>query len=280
MRRLLMTILASTMLWMAPATAVSADHPVEGTQLTLRKRLANEVFTLVLRDPSIPVPAAGSADDPSRSHVRVTLFARGPGEQATFSTYELPELWNVRTTPRAVSYGYRDKTATRFGGELRTVNLRTGGGLKLSAKSTGFGSTLLDAVAVRVEYGSTRVCALFDGTSVRRNWQGEFQARNADAAGLADCNDWTLAGLPPPTPTPPLPTPTPPSAVTCCACGCAPPYYLNCPFSQHQCTRPVPIGTTSEQCASYSIPGQLSCSFIAACNSYSGPFWMPLCTGL
>lgn len=281
MRRLLLLALASTLLVAGPTAAVSADHPVAGTQLTLRTRGAKGVMNLLLRDRSIPVPAVGSADDPSLGTVRVTLVARGTSETVTFQTIAAPDLWTVRSTPRAAIYGCRDRTATPFGGELRTVQMRTGGGVKLSAKSARFDeTTVLDAVAVRVEYGATRICTLFDGDAVRRNRPGDFQARNADAAGLADCNDWTLAGVPAPTPTPPLPTPTPLGGGACCACGCAPPYYLNCPSSQHQCARPVPADTTDAQCANFSIPGKLTCIYREACGATPGGIWFPLCTGV
>lgn len=281
MRRLLFAVLSGAMLAgvLAPV-AGAVDYPVAGTQLVLRERNDKGLLNLVLRDPSIPVPVAGSADDPSRGQVRVTLVERGRGDDASFSTYRLPELWNVRTTPRAVSYGYRDRTATRFGGELRTVNMRTGGGVRLTAKATGFSPSFpLDAVAVRVEFGSIRVCALFDGDAVRRNLPGHFAARNADAAGLADCDDATLAGLPAATATP-FPTPTPAGGGTCCGCGCAPPYYLNCPFSQHQCSVPAPGMTSNDQCDAYDVPGQLDCEFITACNAESGGIFFPYCTGL
>jgi hypothetical protein len=50
-------------------------------------------------------------------------------------------------------------------------------------------------VAVRIDMGTTRVCALFDGDAVRRDETGRFVARDADASGLTSCDDDALAGL-------------------------------------------------------------------------------------
>jgi hypothetical protein len=88
------------------------------------------------------------------------------------------------------------------------------------------------------------------------------------------------ACTPPPTPTPYTPppiTPTPfrwppPPQPTagglCCACGCAPPYYLDCPGSSHQCSMPAPAGADSnDDCEALDIPGRLGCEFLVACNT-------------
>ncbi|MEW6273381.1 MAG: hypothetical protein AB1689_29225, partial [Thermodesulfobacteriota bacterium] len=81
------------------------------------------------------------------------------------------------------------------------------------------------------------------------------------------------------TPTPVV-TPTPASGGRCCGCGCAPPYYLNCPFSQHQCSVPAPDATVEEECDAFDIPGQLDCEFFTTCNGTSGGIWFPYCTGV
>ncbi|MBM4242199.1 MAG: hypothetical protein FJ148_00055 [Deltaproteobacteria bacterium] len=68
--------------------------------------------------------------------------------------------------------------------------------LRVRAPSAGLALTAPEgAIAVRVEMGATRVCALFDGASVRRNEPGRFIAREADAGALDDCDDDSLAGL-------------------------------------------------------------------------------------
>lgn len=177
-----------------PASGI--DYPVAGTQLTLRERNNKASLSLLLRDGSIPIPTPGSADDPSLAGLYVTLFSRGTAERAAYGA--LPgtgqNSWQVRTTAKAVTYSYRNGTATRFGGDIQTISMRSGSGLKVRSKA--YGLVLLapqGAVAVRVQYGSVRVCALFDGASVRADKAGVFTARKAAAGNLADCNDDTLA---------------------------------------------------------------------------------------
>ena len=181
-----------------PASGI--DYPVAGTQLTLRERNDKASLTLLLRDGSVPVPTSGSADDPSLAGLYVTLFSRATGEQAAYGA--LPgagqNSWQVRSTAKAVTYSYRNGTATRFGGDIQTISMRSGSGVKVRSKA--YGLVLLapqGAVAVRVQYGSVRVCALFDGASVRADKVGVFTASKAAAGALGNCNDDTLAGTAP-----------------------------------------------------------------------------------
>lgn len=179
------------------AAASAADHVVGGKQLTLRRQGSGGALSLVLRDPSIPIPAPGSADDPSLAGMTVTLFGRASEEQASLAA--APGLgrpgWKVRATPR-VTYTYTNPTAAVGSGSLASVTLRAGTGLTVRAKSPGLALAVpAGAVAVRIDMGATRVCALFDGDAVRRDQVGSFVARNADASGLTDCDDATLIAL-------------------------------------------------------------------------------------
>lgn len=85
---------------------------------------------------------------------------------------------------------------------------------------------------------------------------------------------------PPPTPTPSpppprwTPTPGPSAGGLCCACGCAPPYYLDCPGSSHQCSKPAPAGADSDDdCAALDVPGRLGCEYLVGCDTE----FFPLC---
>jgi len=177
-----------------PEAARAADHVVAGKQLTLRQKNGKGALTLVLRDVSIPIPSPGSADDPSQVGLVVTLFGRTSEEQAALLAE--PGLgrpgWKVRATPK-VTYTYASPTSTTA---LNAVALRTGTGLTIRAKTAGLAlAAPAGAIAVRVDMGETSVCALFDGDAVRTDQAGRFVARNADAGGLADCRDETLAAL-------------------------------------------------------------------------------------
>lgn len=196
---------------------VAADHVVSGTQLSLHTNGAGTrgSLSLTLRDPAIPIPAVASADDPSASGVTLTVFARG-GMQATLVTRAEPGLWSARTTGSgAVTYRFRDAAASFANADLLGVAMRSGHGVKLDARTAGIVlSGIVDAVAVRVAWGSTRVCTVFDVDSVRRTNPVTFVARAAATPSLPDCDDSSLAP-------PPLPTATP---TTCdpgiCPGGC------------------------------------------------------------
>lgn len=180
---------------LSAGSAGGADYPVPGTHLTLRDTGPRATMSLVLRERSIPIPAAGSPDDPVVGGLSVSVFSRATGVRADYhaAPRTAPSGWTARTTPRSVTHTYRDGFATRFGGDIQTVVMRTGGGLKVRSGAYGLALTEAQgAVAVRVTWGSVRVCALFDGASVRKDGPGIFVARNADAPDLPDCDDETL----------------------------------------------------------------------------------------
>lgn len=189
-----LVLLASTVL----AGVVHADHVLGGTKLTLRRTQGTGAMSLVLRDPALPLPPPGGADDPSQVGMVVTLFGRGSDTRA--SLVAPPGLgrpgWTVRSSPR-VSYAYANPAAPPGDPLLSVASLRDGNGLRIRAKSAGLMLAMAEgAVAVRVELGTTRVCALFDGPAVRRDEPGRFVARDADASGLASCDDDALAASP------------------------------------------------------------------------------------
>jgi hypothetical protein len=177
--------------------AGTVDYPVVGTHLTLRNPPypARGALNVVLKDPSIPVPVPGSPDDPSVDVVQVFLFGHASGQVESFYTIPSPDQWDVRSTPNAITYGYLNTSASPLCCDLQRVHLRTGSGLRLRAKTAGL---TLDApegaVGVRVEWGSIRVCAIFDGDAVRQDANYRFVARNAEAPAITDCNDDTLNG--------------------------------------------------------------------------------------
>jgi hypothetical protein len=179
---------------LAAVVASAADHVVGGTQLTLRAG-AGGALTLQLRDPSLPIPAPGSPDDPSSASLLLTLFGRGSRTQG--SVVAVPGAkWRVRTSP-IVTYRYADPAVAPGSVLVSNATLRAGAGLRVRAKTAALALTSPEgAIAVRVQMGTTRVCALFDPPAVRRDAGGRVVARDADAAALPNCDDDTLLGLP------------------------------------------------------------------------------------
>jgi len=84
---------------------------------------------------------------------------------------------------------------------LKVVVLKQGRVLKVIGRSAGLALTgPQGAVGIRIVTGSLRSCALFGGTTVRRDEAGRFLARAASATGLTDCSNTSLGGAEPPAP--------------------------------------------------------------------------------
>lgn len=174
-------------------TAAAADHVVPGTQLKLRRTANGGAMTLVLRD-VMAIPAPGGSNDLSTAGVTVTLFGVGSGEQAAFAAP--PGVgrpgWKVRPSPR-VTYTYANSSVPPGSTTLQSAVLRSGAGLRLRARSAGLDlSNGEGAVAVRVQWGSERVCTVFDNDAVRRDQAGIFLGVKADAPFIASCDDAEL----------------------------------------------------------------------------------------
>lgn len=199
-RALAATIALVSTCTLGAAAAVAADHPVIGKEIALRRTPGNPAGSLrLVLEQGFPgvVPPSGSADDPSLTGMTVTLFARDSGATATFVAAPGRGMrgWTVRTTPRVRSYAYHDPHANADPLQIRSARLRSGGLLRITAPATGLPLDVAErAIAVRVEFGSQRVCALFDSASVRRSGPRIFVARDGDANLLPNCNDETLSG--------------------------------------------------------------------------------------
>jgi hypothetical protein len=176
-------------------TASATDHVVPGTQLRLRHTPNGGTMTLLLRDVTA-IPSPGSSDDPSTAGMVVTLFGRTSAQKALLVAPPGTGRpgWVVRSAPR-ITYSYTNPSAGPETATLNAAVLRSGNGLRARARSSGLGlGSAEGAIAVRVEWGSERVCTIFDGDAVRRDEAGFFFAAKADAPGITDCNDSTLSG--------------------------------------------------------------------------------------
>ena len=74
--RTLASLAAAVAVTLAAASVSADDHVVGGTQILLRAG-AGGALTLQLRGVAVPIPAPGSADDPSTAGLAVSLFGRG-----------------------------------------------------------------------------------------------------------------------------------------------------------------------------------------------------------
>ena len=197
MTRRIAILVLSTAVVASAARASATDYPVAGKLLTLRHNEAGSgALTIELRDPAIPVPAVDGPDDPSLAGLGITVFGGGQGDIVPSGALpgRLPGGWlTPRVSPKSVVFNYHATAAAGDG--VRTVVLRTGPVLKLRIASSLLNLVPPEgAVAVRLTWGSVRVCALFDGAAVRFNDNHRFVARDADAPAIADCDDATLLG--------------------------------------------------------------------------------------
>jgi hypothetical protein len=198
MPRLQLVVVAVLLVLVVAPASRASDHVVVGTALTIRhSRSGRGMVSLTLRDASIPVGAPGGGTDPSLGSTVVTLFGRQSTER--FSFVAEPGAgggtWRVHTTPQGVRYSYSDPGARASATRIRTAQLGSGAGWSARTMAAGLALVVPEtAVAVRIDWGTERACALFDGAAVRTSKQGTFVAKDAPPATIADCDDATLFG--------------------------------------------------------------------------------------
>ena len=191
LRRLAITFLAFLAAG-TPGASRAGDQSLAGTRLRLDRRGSSQRLVLVLRDRDITLPAAGSADDPIRSGMRVVLFGNSiPGE---VQELVIPpgSGWNQWASPRQ-TYRFRNVDVPGLPTPVRFARLRQGRGLRIDARAAGlalWGSQT--SIGVRVEMGSTRFCTVFAGGGVRRDEAALFAARDTPNPNLTACTDEAL----------------------------------------------------------------------------------------
>jgi hypothetical protein len=183
-----------------PSRGGASDKPLPGTILRLQRSAGGEKMLLVLNDPSIPVPAQGSPDNPAATAgLRIMLFGHDvPGEMAEVTApagLGRPG-WKYGSTG-FVRYRFRNGAAPGGISPIRSVVLREGKGLRVVARAVGLAlAGPQGSVGVRIEMGSIRLCALFAGSAVLRDQASLFLAKSAPAPGLVECTDEGLFGVP------------------------------------------------------------------------------------
>jgi len=175
-------------------SAAATDHPVAGRRLVLKRTAGHEKLVLELNDPTVPVPAAGNADDPTTAGLQLDLLG---GNSLATATLSAPSGtgWSAKTgiTTR---YRYTNPAAPAGPSPIRLVNLRDGRGLKIVARQVGLPLTAPEGrIAVRITMGGTRICAAFDDGSVRKDAAGMFLAKDAAVPAGSTCSDGDL-GVP------------------------------------------------------------------------------------
>lgn len=176
----------------------AADQPLPGKRITLERKAAKEKLIFELKDPGILLPAAGSADDPSLVGLRVQLF--GGRLQDTAELIAPAGLgkpgWVVKTGS-STRYTYANTSAPGGPSPIRSIKIVQGKGIKIMGRLAGLALEEQQlSVGVRIEMGSTRLCTIFVGESIRRDETGSFIARDAALPPFSTCGDEPLYGIP------------------------------------------------------------------------------------
>jgi hypothetical protein len=172
----------------------AADYPVPGRKLLLKRSATNEKLVLVLNDPAVPVPPPTSPDAPSTAGLELEVTG---GTSLLTATLVAPggTGWSASSVAAPTRYRYSNPAAPA-GSPIRLVKLRGSRSLKILARQAGLPLTTPEGrVAIRITMGNTRVCALFDGPSVKKDEPGIFLAQDAPAPTSASCSD-DVIGIP------------------------------------------------------------------------------------
>ncbi len=179
---------------------LAVDRPIDADKLVLRQTNAGVRVIFVTRDQSFLFPAIGSVDDPvngTPGGAVVEIFSKTEGVfPAAAPAGSGDPGWTARDGGSFDAHRYRNRGGS--GARLRTLIARQGRVMKVRVEDAGLAmSSKQDSVGIRITFGSTRSCALFSGTGVRRDQAGLFVGRGGVAGALGDCSDNALLDLPP-----------------------------------------------------------------------------------
>jgi hypothetical protein len=124
--RIAVVLIAGTVVVAGAVATRATEVPVAGTKLVLKRAAGGEKMVLVLRDPALPVPPPGGADDPAQNTgLLVTLIGRtAPPQQADLfapSGFGTPG-WSA-SAGAAGRYLYRNGAAPAAPSPIRRIRL-------------------------------------------------------------------------------------------------------------------------------------------------------------
>jgi hypothetical protein len=186
-------VLAVSLVLTSILPALAADQVLPGKKLALKETPTRASAVLIIQDPSIVLPAAGSPEDPSTAGLRVVLVD-GTADVTAELLIPPGAGWSVKTGTRT-TWTWKNAAAPGGPSPVNALKLVSGKGLTLKARSAGLSLTgPLGSVGVRVELGTTRFCTIFDPPAVRRDVAGQFTATKAETPNVPGCSDGALSG--------------------------------------------------------------------------------------
>lgn len=192
-------LLVSGLALLAATTALAADYPVAGKLLTLRRTVSGaERLVFQSNDPTLPFPAIGSADDPTSGSPGGALVEVISVNDPSVGMFAVPKGAGWTTVNGLVPrYNFSNPAAPAAPSIVKALVLQRGRQLKITAHRVGLDlKGPQGGVAIRVTFGSTRICALFSGAAVVTDVANRFTSRGLPASALADCSDATLGTAP------------------------------------------------------------------------------------
>jgi hypothetical protein len=175
-----------------------SHHPVTGAKLVIKKSAnGRESLTFVTRDPTIFVPAVGSAADPTTNEV--TIEVHSPVGHSYYDIDVPPGVGNPGWTinPTGPLYKFKNSFAPAGISVVRQVKLQGGKGMKIVARETGLDMTqVLGGAGIAIvvpQVGGVPqiICAHFGAASIRKDVPPVFIARTSPAP--VNCYQSTLS---------------------------------------------------------------------------------------
>jgi hypothetical protein len=194
MRRLLVVLLL-----VAATRARALDAPIAGDKLTLvwNAQLQGKLV-FISKDPTFLFPAIGSADDPGTGTpggAVVWLFAGSPPSFGNNVSAPGGAGWKS-SSARTEMHRWSNPDAPFGPSPIRSIVMKRGRRLKVVSKLVPMTETPpLGRLAIRIDIGSLRNCAVFEAATIRRDEPFHFAARGARKPIAADC-DAAISGAP------------------------------------------------------------------------------------
>lgn len=187
MRRLLIPLLL-----LVATHARALDAPIAGETLTLRWNANLEGrLVFVSKDPTFLFPEIGSADDPgtgSPAGAFVWLFPGSPWATAGSVSAPGGSGWTSKSG-RVDTHRWSNPDAPSGPSLIRSIVIKRGRTLKVVSKVVPISETPpFGRLAIRIDIGSQRNCAVFEAETIRRDEPFRFTARHAARPSATDCD--------------------------------------------------------------------------------------------
>ena len=199
-----MRILAAVLAVVACETAGVAwalDRPIGAVKIALKRNaLGYSSFAFVSKSTNMPFPAIGSPDDPATGGpggLKVEFYSGNEGTGSFYIQRGVGKPGWTATSGTVGSYKYVNGGAPSGPSVAKTVILKQGKLLKIASKHVPLPLAIpQQRIGVRITMGTLRACAMFLAPTIAKDEPGKFNAKNAPATALPNCDDDTMLNPP------------------------------------------------------------------------------------